>query len=239
MNAIRPDEVPDNLHSLYVDQWDWELVISNEQRNLDFLKSVVFKIYESMQRTEFVVEEFYPQLCSGLPPEITFLHSEDLYRELPNLTPKERELEMVKKYGAIFIIGIGAALPGGEPHDSRAPDYDDWITDTGSGHKGLNGDIILWNPVLKNAFEISSMGIRVDENSLVKQLDISGNNDRKNLQFHKRLLGGELPQTIGGGIGQSRLCMYYLQKAHIGEVQASIWPGDMVKECRKNNIPLF
>jgi aspartate--ammonia ligase len=222
-----------------VDQWDWELVIGKDQRNLDFLKSIVRKIYEAIRRTEYIVEEYYPQIKPDLPGEITFVHSEDLYREYPNLTPRERELEMVKKYMAIFVIGIGASLPNGKPHDGRAPDYDDWISETGMEHQGMNGDIILWNPILKNAFEISSMGIRVDEVSLQRQLEISGNSDRKSLIFHNRLLNGELPLSIGGGIGQSRLCMYYLRKAHIGEVQSSIWPADMIEECRKNHIMLF
>jgi aspartate--ammonia ligase len=239
MNAIRPDEELDNLHSLYVDQWDWELAINKDNRNPEFLKKIVRKIFEAIKRTEYAVEDHYPQIKSSLPNEITFLHSEDLCLEFPDLSPRQREYEMVKRHGAIFVIGIGAALPGGEAHDGRAPDYDDWITDTGNGHKGLNGDIILWNPVLKNAFEISSMGIRVDEHSLLKQLEITGNSNRKSLLFHQRLLKGELPYTIGGGIGQSRLCMYYLRKAHIGEVQTSIWPPEMIEECRKNDIMLF
>ncbi|HLF32708.1 MAG TPA: aspartate--ammonia ligase [Cyclobacteriaceae bacterium] len=239
MNAIRPDEILDNLHSLYVDQWDWELVITPEQKNIEFLKSVVTRIYEAIRRTEYVVEEYYPQIRPDLPSRITFIHSEDLFREYPDKPPREREFEAVKKFGAVFIIGIGATLPNGEPHDSRAPDYDDWITETVEGHKGLNGDIILWNPILKNTFEISSMGIRVDRQSLARQLEISGNTSRKSLLFHTRLLKGELPYTIGGGIGQSRLCMYYLRKAHIGEVQSSIWPADMIEECRKNEIMLF
>ena len=239
MNAIRPDEVLDNLHSLYVDQWDWEIAMKPEQRNIDFLKFIVNKIYEAIKRTEYVVEENYPQIGPSLPDRITFVHSEDLLNEYPDLTPRERETEMVKKYGAIFVIGIGARLADGNPHDGRAPDYDDWVTETGNGHRGLNGDIILWNPILENAFEISSMGIRVDSDSLARQLEITNNAERKNLDFHKRLLNGELPQSVGGGIGQSRLCMYYLRKAHIGEVQSSIWPPEMIAECKQNNILLF
>lgn len=199
MNAVRPDEVLDNLHSLYVDQWDWEIAMKPEQRNIDFLKFIVNKIYEAIKRTEYVVEENYPQIKPSLPDKITFVHSEDLLKEFPKLTPRERETEMVKKYGAIFVIGIGSKLADGNVHDGRAPDYDDWITDTGNGHRGLNGDIILWNPVLENAFEISSMGIRVDRDSLLKQLEITNNTDRKNFDFHKRLLNGELPQSVGGG----------------------------------------
>ena len=165
MNAIRPDEDLDNLHSLYVDQWDWERVINKEERSLDFLKFIVRKLYEVIKRTEFVIYEYYSHIKPVLPDEITFIHSEELQAEYPKLTPREREIEAVKEYGAIFVIGIGAELADGIPHDGRAPDYDDWITPTRNGYKGLNGDIILWNPVLKNAFEISSMGIRVDRES--------------------------------------------------------------------------
>ncbi len=238
MNAIRPDEDMDNIHSLYVDQWDWERVISKEERNIDFLKFVVNKIFEALKRTEFVLWEHYPQLEPILPDEITFIHSEELQKEYPNLSSKERETEAVKKYGAIFVIGIGGKLADGKPHDGRAPDYDDWITPTINGYKGLNGDIILWNPVLESAFEISSMGIRVDKESLVKQLEVTGTLERKELIFHKRLINEELPLSVGGGLGQSRICMYYLRKAHIGEIQSSIWPSDMIEECKKNSIVL-
>jgi aspartate--ammonia ligase len=238
MNAIRPDEVLDNLHSLYVDQWDWERVIREEERNLDFLKFIVRKLYEVIKRTEFVIYEHYSQIEATLPDKITFIHSEELQAEYPKLTPRERETEAVKKYGAIFVIGIGAALADDIPHDGRAPDYDDWITPTNNGYKGLNGDIILWNPLLKTAFEISSMGIRVDKESLIKQLEITGTMERKDLMFHKRLLSDELPLCIGGGLGQSRICMFYLKKAHIGEIQASVWPQEMIDECKKNNIVL-
>ena len=238
MNAIRPDEDLDNLHSLYVDQWDWERVIKKEERSLDFLKFIVRKLYEVIKRTEFVIYEYYSHIKPVLPDEITFIHSEELQAEYPKLTPRERETEAVKKYGAIFVIGIGAELADGIPHDGRAPDYDDWITPTSDGYKGLNGDIILCNPVLKNAFEISSMGIRVDKESLIKQLEITGATERKNLMFHKRLLSGELPLCVGGGLGQSRICMFYLRKAHIGEIQSGIWPQEMIEECKKNNIIL-
>lgn len=238
MNAIRPDEELDNIHSLYVDQWDWELSITKENRNLDFLKLAVIKIYESIKRTEFVIQEYYTEINPILPEKITFIHSEDLLADYPDLTPKEREFAVVKKYGAVFIIGIGGELANGQAHDGRAPDYDDWTTDTINGYKGLNGDIILWNPILEIAFEISSMGIRVDKKAMLKQLEISNTTERQELDFHSKLIKGDLPYSIGGGIGQSRLCMYYLRKAHIGEIQSSIWPESMVKECKKNNIVL-
>jgi aspartate--ammonia ligase len=236
MNAIRPDEVLDNTHSIYVDQWDWELVISREERTLEFLKYIVRKIYEALRRTEFVIYENHPELEPILPDEITFIHSEELQALYPKLKPRDRETEAAKKYGAFFIIGLGGALADGQPHDGRAPDYDDWITPTRTGYKGLNGDIIIWNPILESAFEISSMGIRVDKDALLKQLEITNTTDRKELYFHKRLINGELPLSVGGGLGQSRICMYYLRKAHIGEIQSSIWPEDMIQECKKSNI---
>jgi aspartate--ammonia ligase len=236
MNAIRPDEVLDNLHSLYVDQWDWERVISPDERNVTFLKSIVRRIYEVLKRTEFVVYENYPQIVPSMPDEITFVHAEDLLKLYPNLTPKERETEYVKKHGAIFVLGIGGKLSNGEPHDGRAPDYDDWSTMPLDGLEGLNGDIIVWNPILEMAFELSSMGIRVNKESLLRQLEIADAMDRKELLFHKRLLNNELPLSIGGGIGQSRLCMYLLKKAHIAEIQASIWPEEMRLECAKHGI---
>ncbi len=236
MNAIRPDEELDNIHSLYVDQWDWELVIKKEERTLEFLKYIVRKIYEVLLRTEFTIYENYPSLKPILPDEITFIHSEELQSKYPGLSPKDRETEAVKEYGAIFVVGIGGVLADGKPHDGRAPDYDDWITPTRTGFKGLNGDIILWNPILESAYEISSMGIRVDSETLLKQLEISKTIDRKSLIFHKKLLNNELPLSIGGGLGQSRICMYYLRKAHIGEIQSGIWPEEMISQCRKNNI---
>jgi len=239
MNAIRPDEVLDNIHSIYVDQWDWEKVISAKERNLDFLKVTVKKIYSVLTRTEFYINEYYPRIKPELPEKITFIHSEDLIKEFPNLSPKEREYEVTKKYKAVFIIGIGGDLTDGKPHDGRAPDYDDWTTRTFDGFKGLNGDIIVWNPVLKSAYELSSMGIRVDKKTLLKQLKLTNSLERSELFWHKRLLKGDFPLSLGGGIGQSRLCMYYLRKAHIGEVQASIWPDDMIENCNNNNIPLL
>jgi aspartate--ammonia ligase len=239
MNAIRPDEELSNIHSLYVDQWDWERVISQKDRNINFLKYIVRKIYEVLKRTEYVVFENYSNIKPFLPQEITFFHAEELLEQYPNLTPREREFEAVKKYGAVFVIGIGGILPNGEQHDGRAPDYDDWTTETINGYRGLNGDIILWNPVLEIAFEVSSMGIRVDRDSLLKQLEITGSKERAELLFHKRLISNDLPLSIGGGIGQSRICMFYLRKAHIGEVQASIWPGELLEQCKKNNIFLL
>ncbi len=239
MNAIRPDEELDNIHSLYVDQWDWERNMSESDRNLEFLKYIVRKIYSVLKRTEYLVYEQYPELQPILPEDIVFVHSEELLEMYPNLSPRERETEFVKKHGAIFVIGIGAKLKNGEPHDGRAPDYDDWTTETVNGFKGLNGDIILWNPILESAFEVSSMGIRVNKEALLKQLSLTNTEDRKELLFHKRLLNGELPQSIGGGIGQSRICMFFLRKAHIGEIQSSIWPEDMIKQCKANNIQLI
>lgn len=239
MNAIRPDEELTNIHSLYVDQWDWERVISKEERNLGFLKKVVRKIYSVIVRTEFQVSDSYPEIKPELPEEITFIHTEELAKKYPDLTPFEREKKAAKEYGAIFVIGIGGELPDGKIHDGRAPDYDDWNTPTVNGYKGLNGDIILWNNVLDRAFEISSMGIRVDRETLLDQLKIRGQEERKELMWHKMLLNGELPLTIGGGIGQSRLCMYFLRKAHIGEIQSSIWPNEMIEKCKNNGIHLL
>lgn len=238
MNAIRPDEDLDNIHSLYVDQWDWELVIRKEDRTLEFLKYIVRKIYEVLKRTEFTIFENYSLLKPILPEEITFIHTEELESRYPELCPRDRENAAAKEYGAVFLIGIGGDLANGKPHDGRAPDYDDWTTPTRSGFKGLNGDIILWNPILETSFEISSMGIRVDPEALLRQLKISGASERKDLYFHKRLLNGELPFSIGGGLGQSRICMYYLRKAHIGEIQSSIWGPDMIAKCKENNIIL-
>lgn len=239
MNAIRPDEEFDNIHSLYVDQWDWERVIAQKERSLDFLKYIVRKIFEVVKRTEYVVYENFNTIKPVLPHDITFIHAEELLIQYPHLKPREREYEAAKKHGAVFIIGIGGMLANGEQHDGRAPDYDDWTSETVNGFKGLNGDIILWNPVLEIPFEISSMGIRVDRDSLLKQLELCGVPERVEMQFHKRLINGDLPLSIGGGIGQSRICMYYLRKAHIGEVQASIWPGELINECRANNIFLL
>ena len=238
MNAIRADEELDNIHSLYVDQWDWERTVTANDRNLDFLKSIVRKIYDALLNTEKMVCEAYPQIKPTLSKEITFVHTEDLLANYPNLTSKERELEAVKKYGSIFIIGIGGELADGKIHDGRSPDYDDWSTPTREGYKGLNGDIVVWNPILESAYELSSMGIRVDKTALRKQLKIRNCEDRLELLFHKSLMEDKIPLSIGGGIGQSRLCMLFLRCAHVGEVQASIWSDDMIEECRENNIIL-
>ncbi len=233
MNALRPDDDVDAIHSIYVDQWDWERVIGVEDRNLDFLKSVVKDIYAAIKRTAFLLSELYPELDDYLPENITFIHSEDAARMYPDKTPNEREYELAKKYGAIFLIGIGYGNP---PHSGRAPDYDDWSTETYDDHHGLNGDIIVWDKVRGANLELSSMGIRVNKESLLRQLTIRNLEARKDLYWHKRLLCGEFPETIGGGIGQSRLCMFLLHKAHIGEVQASIWPEETLKEAKEKGI---
>ncbi len=238
MNAVRADEELDNIHSMYVDQWDWERTVSKEQRNLEFLKSMVTEIYAALKATEQKVYEQYPHITPVLPDEITFIHSEDLLKEYPTLSSKEREYEAAKKYGAVFLIGIGGELAHGQKHDGRAPDYDDWSTPTVDGYKGLNGDILVWNDVLQNSFELSSMGIRVDKEALERQLAMEGCPERKDLCFHKSLLEDKLPLSIGGGIGQSRLSMFFLKCAHIGEVQSSIWPEDMIEICKNNNIVL-
>ncbi len=239
MNAIRADEELDNLHSLYVDQWDWEAVITKEERNIAHLKQVVKSIYDAILRTEYLTCETYSQIKPFLPRTIHFIHSEELLQMYPGLSPKEREDAICKKYGAVFIIGIGGKLSDGEKHDGRAPDYDDWTTPNDDGFLGLNGDILIWYPVLQRSFELSSMGIRVDKESLLRQLAIEGKEERKNLYFHQRLLNDQLPLSIGGGIGQSRLCMVLLHKAHIGEIQSSIWPEDMRKECQAAGMPLI
>jgi len=239
MNALRPDEELDNIHSIYVDQWDWEKILLPEERNLDYLKDIVRHIYAVIKRTEFIVYENYPDIVPLLPDEIHFIHAEEMYEKYPDKTAKEREKLIAKEYGAAFIIGIGNDLASGIPHDGRAPDYDDWSTETGNGYKGLNGDIIIWNPMLEDTFELSSMGIRVDQTAMLRQLELQNKMERKDLLFHKRLLNGEFPESVGGGIGQSRLCMYFLRKAHIGEVQASIWPGEMIEHCRKTGIILM
>jgi aspartate--ammonia ligase len=239
MNAIRPDEELTNIHSLYVDQWDWELVITPEERNLDFLKKVVTRIYSAVVRTENLVQEYYPEIIPQLPENISFFHSEDLAALYPGLTPRERETVIAREHGAVFVIGIGGYLPNGEIHDGRAPDYDDWTTESKPGYRGLNGDIIIWNGILDRAFEISSMGIRVDKTAMAEQLKIRGLEKRKELFWHQLLLNDRLPLSIGGGIGESRLCMYFLRKAHIGEIQSSIWPEKMFGECKQNGIHLL
>lgn len=239
MNAIRADEELDNLHSLYVDQWDWERVITADQRNIGFLETIVRDIYAAMLRTEFMVCEAYPQIKPFLPNEIFFIHAEELRKMYPDLTPRQREDSITEAKGAVFIIGIGCPLGDGKPHDGRAPDYDDYSTISSLGLPGLNGDIMIWDSVLGRAVEVSSMGIRVDKEALLRQLESSGKQERKKLYFHKRLLDGTLPLSIGGGIGQSRLCMLYLRKAHIGEIQASIWPQEMRDKCKKQGINLL
>jgi len=230
MNAIRRDEELDNLHSLYVDQWDWEIIIDKQDRTTETLKNVVKKIYEVFKDTQKHVHMIYPEVKCNLPDEITFLTSQELLDMYPNLTPKEREDAIVKEKGAVFLMQIGKKLSNGQKHDGRSPDYDDWE---------LNGDILFYNSVLDNAIELSSMGIRVDKESLQKQLKLSNCEGRKELEYHKALLNEELPYTIGGGIGQSRICMYFLNKAHIGEVQAGIWPQDMVDKCSQCGIYLL
>ena len=239
MNAIRADEELDNLHSLYVDQWDWEAVITQRQRTLAFLEDVVRRIYAAIRRTEYLTCETYPELKAFLPEEIHFVHSEELLQMYPDMTAKEREDAICKKFGAVFIEGIGGLLSNGEKHDGRAPDYDDWSTKAENGKVGLNGDILIWYPILERSIELSSMGIRVDDVSLVRQLKIEGKEEREKLFFHQQLLQGKLPLSIGGGIGQSRLCMVLLHKAHIGEIQASIWPDDMRQECEESGMNLI
>ncbi|MBQ2787107.1 MAG: aspartate--ammonia ligase [Bacteroidaceae bacterium] len=239
MNAIRAHEELDNLHSLYVDQWDWERVMTEDERTVAFLCSVVEDIYTAILHTEFAISEHYPQLVPSLPKKITFIHSEELLAKYPTLTAKEREERITREFGAVFIIGIGGKLSNGEPHDNRAPDYDDYSTRNEAGYEGLNGDLLIWSEVLGKAVELSSMGIRVDKKALLHQLQLSGKEERLELYFHKRLLAGTLPLSIGGGIGQSRLCMLLLKKAHIGEIQASIWPCEMRSACKALNIPLI
>ena len=239
MNAIRADEELGNLHSLYVDQWDWERVILPEERTLDFLRATVERIYAALQRTEFLVCERFPKINPFLPETVHFIHAEELRQRYPDLTPKEREDRITREFGAVFIIGIGCPLGDGKPHDLRAPDYDDYSTIASNGLPGLNGDLLIWYDVLERAVELSSMGIRVDREALIRQLHESGKEERLNLYFHQRLMEGSLPLSVGGGIGQSRLCMIYLRKAHIGEIQASIWPDEMRGECERLHIPLI
>ncbi len=239
MNAIRADEELDNLHSLYVDQWDWEAVITADQRTLAYLENVVRRIYAAILRTEFLACESYPQLKPFLPQDIHFIHSQQLLDMYPDLSPKEREDAICRKYGAVFVEGIGGKLSDGKKHDGRAPDYDDWSTEAENGLKGLNGDILVWYPVLGHSIELSSMGIRVDKDALLRQLKLEDKEDREQLYFHQQLLNDKLPLSIGGGIGQSRLCMLMLHKAHIGEIQASIWPEPMREACEAAGMPLI
>ena len=230
MNAIRRDEELDNIHSLYVDQWDWEKVITKEQRTTEYLHETVTTIYNAVKNLGDYVNRLYRDIQTELPNEIYFITSQELEDLYPDKTPKERENLITKAHGAVFIEKIGGTLKSGEKHDGRSPDYDDWE---------LNGDILLWNDVLDIAFEITSMGIRVDSDAMERQLKLAGAEDRKNLSFQSAVLNGELPLSIGGGIGQSRLCMFFLRKAHIGEVQVSVWPREMDEECRKANIFLL
>ncbi|HQH24473.1 MAG TPA: aspartate--ammonia ligase [Bacteroidales bacterium] len=239
MRALRPSEILTPIHSVYVDQWDWEKHIEPGERSLKLLKSTVASIYKTFRQIEKELCEKYPVNTPQLPEEIKFIHAQDLLDEYPDLSPKQREAKAAKKYGAVFIIGVGHVLSNGEPHDGRAPDYDDWSTLNDDGYYGLNGDIIFWNPALESAFEISSMGIRVDRKSMERQLEISGCQDRRDLLFHRLLLDGQLPLSIGGGIGQSRLCMFLLKKLHIGEVQSSIWPSDLKKQYEGKNVRLL
>ncbi len=239
MNAIRTSEELDNLHSLYVDQWDWEKTINDSDRNLDFLKATVRNIYGAIKKVEDNIFIRYPHITPTLPDEITFIHSQQLLDRYPGLSAREREAMAAREYGAIFLIGIGNELSDGKPHDGRAPDYDDWSTPNSDGFTGLNGDIIFWDTVLDIPFEISSMGIRVSPESLKHQLNKRGCEERSRLAFHQALLSGKYPASIGGGIGQSRLCMFLLQKAHIGEVQASIWPKEQIEQCRNAGIDLL
>ena len=230
MNAIRRDDDCDNLHSIYVDQWDWEKVICREDRNIDFLKDTVTKIIKALVETQNVLNEAFPQLTKRLNEDVFFITTQELEDMYPDLTGKQRENEITKKHGTVFIMQIGEKLKSGNKHDGRAPDYDDW---------SLNGDILVWNDILDCAIEISSMGIRVDEKSLDEQLKKAGAEERRNFPYHKGILDGTLPLTIGGGIGQSRICLQLLEKAHIGEVQTSLWPEDMRQKCKESNIELL
>ncbi|MEW8969385.1 aspartate--ammonia ligase [Mesobacillus jeotgali] len=230
MNAIRRDETLSQLHSLYVDQWDWEKVISRKQRNGQILRTTVEKIFDVMKKTEIFLANLYPTLGTILPEKISFISSQQLEDLYPELSPKEREDKIAERFGAVFISEIGHELRSGQKHDVRSPDYDDW---------NLNGDLLLWYPPLGRAIEMTSMGIRVDEKSLLEQLKLAGQEQRTQLEYHQALLNKELPYTIGGGIGQSRLCMFLLRKIHIGEVQVSVWDEETIEECRKRNIHLL
>ena len=230
MNAIRRDEETDNIHSIFVDQWDWERIMAPTERNEAFLREIVGRIYLTLRKTEAFVCAHYPHIKPELPDHITFVTTQELEDRYPNLSSKEREYKAAKEYGAVFLMQVGGALRSGKIHDGRAPDYDDW---------SLNGDILLYDPLLDISLEVSSMGIRVDPETLMKQLKIRGCEERAELPFQKALLNGELPQTIGGGIGQSRMCVYFLRKAHVGEVQASLWPEEVQKACHNGNIPLL
>lgn len=239
MRALRPDEDYSPIHSIYVDQWDWEKHIAPSDRNLAYLKDTVEKIYRALYETEKAVEAQYPAKKAILPENIQFISSEELLQAYPELTPKERENAVAKRYGAVFIYGIGGELSNGFPHDGRAADYDDWSTANESGYKGLNGDILIWNPILNIAFELSSMGVRVDKKALLHQLEVRNSMDRAALSFHSMLLNDELPECIGGGIGQSRVCMFMLKKEHIGEVQVSVWCDERRGHLAEQDIYLL
>ncbi|MGM5481624.1 MAG: aspartate--ammonia ligase, partial [Nanobdellota archaeon] len=239
MDAIRKDEDLDSIHSIYVDQWDWEKVISRSDRTLDFLKETVRTIYDQIKETEKLVLKDFPQLSSRLADEITFIHAEDLEDMYPDFSPKEREHAITKKYSSVFLIGIGYPLQSGEPHDMRAADYDDWVIETKPGYHGLDGDILVWDDLREESLELSSMGIRVDAKALEKQLAMHKLEDKKELPFHKSVLKEELPLTIGGGIGQSRLCMFLLQRTHVGEVQSSVWPEKVLEKTATEGIYLL
>lgn len=239
MHALRPDEDYSPIHSVFVDQWDWEKRIAAYDRTDAYLEKTVRAIYKALYETEQEVQYLHPELKAVLPEEIKFITAEELLQRYPDLTPKQRESAITKEYGAVFLQGIGGKLSNGEPHDGRAPDYDDWSTDNRYGLKGLNGDILVWNPVLESVLELSSMGIRVDKEALKKQLEIRGQQDKKSLLYHAMLLNGELPEAIGGGIGQSRVCMFMLKKSHIGEVQVSIWSDEHRNGLAEKNICLL
>lgn len=239
MKALRPDEDYTPIHSIYVDQWDWEKVIGKDQRNLTVLKNTVLKIYDALRFTELQVADKYPQLQAILPETIAFISSEELLQKYPDLSAKERENAITKEYGAVFLYGIGAALSNGVAHDGRAADYDDWSTENEAGFQGLNGDILVWNPILNSAFELSSMGIRVDKTALAHQMAIRNCSEKSKLTFHSMLLNDELPESMGGGIGQSRVCMFMLKKQHIGEVQVSIWEEDKKELLRQEGIDIL
>lgn len=239
MNAIRPDETVDEIHSLYVDQWDWEKVMRPDQRHVEFLQQIVESIFDALKSTEKYVCRQYPQIKPILPKTIRFITSEELLQAYPGMTPKERETAFCKEHGAAFVIGIGGALSDGGIHDGRAPDYDDWSTPREDGGCGLNGDILLWHPLLETALEISSMGIRVNAESLQRQLQIRTCPERSELPFHRGVLSGELPQTVGGGIGQSRLCLFMLRAIHVGEVACGLWPDDMIQAYKDAGVTLL
>lgn len=239
MRAIRPDEDYSPIHSIYVDQWDWEKRMPTEERNITYLKNHVQAIFQALKQTESAIHQKYAEIIPILPSEITFIHAEELLTLFPNLTPKERENEITRKHGAVFIMGIGGELSNGERHDGRAPDYDDWSSENELGHIGLNGDLLVWNPVLNIALELSSMGIRVNKDSLTHQLELREMTHKKSLFFHQLVLNDKIPQSIGGGIGQSRVCMFLLRKKHIGEVQVSLWPEEIRQQAQTEGWQLL